>query len=95
MSEALDTVTEARESVRSDAFVEVRYDDTIPNNVDRRPTVRWPNRRSSFHGMTCAACAIDIEQALRRVAACVPLALAGWLPRWAAWLGRAASSLAW
>ena len=29
-----DTLIEAPESVNSDRFVEVSYDDTIPNNVD-------------------------------------------------------------
>lgn len=29
-----DTLIEAREAVDSDRFVEVRYDDAIPNNVD-------------------------------------------------------------
>ena len=34
MSEAQDTLTEVPEAVRNDAFVEVSYDDAIPNNVD-------------------------------------------------------------
>jgi len=29
-----DTLVEAPESVRNDRFVEVNYDDAIPNNVD-------------------------------------------------------------
>jgi len=34
MSETTETLTEASEAVRGDAFVEVRYEDSIPNNVD-------------------------------------------------------------
>jgi benzoyl-CoA 2,3-dioxygenase component B len=34
MSDNTDTLIEAPEAVRADAFVEVRYDDSIPNNVD-------------------------------------------------------------
>jgi benzoyl-CoA 2,3-dioxygenase component B len=34
MSETTETLTEASETVRGDAFVEVRYEDSIPNNVD-------------------------------------------------------------
>lgn len=34
MAEQLDTLVETSESVRGDNFVEVKYDDLIPNNVD-------------------------------------------------------------
>jgi len=34
MSETQDTLTEAPEAVHGEAFVEVHYDDSIPNNVD-------------------------------------------------------------
>lgn len=34
MSETIDTLTEVPESVSSEKFVEVKYDDSIPNNVD-------------------------------------------------------------
>lgn len=34
MTEQLDTLVETSESVRGDNFVEVKYDDLIPNNVD-------------------------------------------------------------
>ena len=49
MSETIDTLTEVPESVRSDAFVEVRTDDSIPNNVDLASDKQLQRALESWH----------------------------------------------
>jgi benzoyl-CoA 2,3-dioxygenase component B len=44
-----DTLVEAPESVRSDAFVEVSYDDRIPNNVDLSDDRQLQRALESWH----------------------------------------------
>jgi benzoyl-CoA 2,3-dioxygenase component B len=44
-----ETLTEVPESVRSDAFVEVRTDDSIPNNVDLASDKQLAARAGSWH----------------------------------------------
>ena len=44
-----DTLTEVPESVRSDAFVEVRTDDSIPNNVDLASDRQLQRALESWH----------------------------------------------
>ena len=49
MSETTDTLIETPESVRSDAFVEVSYDDSIPNNVDLASDKQLQRALESWH----------------------------------------------
>ncbi len=49
MSETADTLTEAPESVRNDAFVEVRSDASIPNNVDLESDKQLQRALESWH----------------------------------------------
>jgi len=49
MSDTTETLTEVPESVRSDAFVEVRTDDSIPNNVDLASDKQLQRALESWH----------------------------------------------
>ena len=49
MSETIDTLTEVPESVSSEKFVEVKYDDSIPNNVDMASDKQQQHALESWH----------------------------------------------
>jgi len=49
MSETTDTLTEVPESVRGESFVEVKYDDSIPNNVDLASDKQLQRALESWH----------------------------------------------
>jgi benzoyl-CoA 2,3-dioxygenase component B len=49
MSETIDTLTEVPESVSSEKFVEVKYDDSIPNNVDLASDKQLQRALESWH----------------------------------------------